>query len=263
MNRQKPKLAVHKFSSCDGCQLALLNLGEPLLQLPDLVEIVHFAEAGPCESDAEVDISLVEGSISTPEDVDRIRRVRENSRFLVAMGVCATAGGLQALANFNDRDAWMSAIYPQPQRIDTLTTSKGISDYVKVDLELQGCPVNSAQVLHALRDLLSGVKPSVEIQPVCMECKRNGVVCTLVSRGEPCMGPVTLAGCGALCPANGRGCYGCYGPAELVNDASLAHRFEALGLDRQAAIRRFRFIASNATAFKAAGDRLQGEPHGE
>ncbi|MCU7816268.1 MAG: sulfhydrogenase subunit delta [Candidatus Thiodiazotropha sp. (ex Lucinoma kastoroae)] len=262
MSRQKPKLAVHKFSSCDGCQLALLNLGDALLQLPELFEIVHFAEAGPNAPDSQVAIALVEGSISTPEDVHRIQRVRENSQFLVAMGTCATSGGIQALVNFNDRDTWMAAVYPDPKQIDVLQTSNRISDYVKVDLRLQGCPVNSAQVITALGDLLSGVQPLEEVQPVCMACKRNGVVCVMVSKDEPCMGPVTLSGCGALCPANGRGCYGCYGPSEIVNDTSLADRFNTMGIDREAMAKRFHFIANSADAFKAAGERLKGDPDG-
>jgi sulfhydrogenase subunit delta len=261
MNSVKPKLAVHKFSSCDGCQLALLNLGVPLLQLPDLVDIVHFAEAGPCDPVAEADIALVEGSVSTPEDVHRIQQVREKSGLLITIGACATAGGLQALANFTDRDAWMSAVYARPDYIEILQDSNPISDYVKVDFEIPGCPVNSRQVVGALRDLLSGVVPKRETQPVCMECKRRGLVCTLVSQGEPCMGPATVAGCGALCPAAGRGCYGCYGPLDRINDRSLAARFAELGLDRPASARRFHFIASHAPAFKQAGQRLKEETH--
>jgi sulfhydrogenase subunit delta len=259
---EKPKLAVHKFSSCDGCQLALLNLGEPLLQLPELVEIVHFAEAGPNAPDALVDVALVEGSVSTPEDVERIRRVRAQSKLLLTIGACATAGGIQALANFADRNSWMSAVYPHPEWIDVLSRSEPIAHYVKVDFELQGCPVNSKQVITALRDLLSGITPAPEVQPVCMECKRKGLVCTLVSQGIPCMGPITLAGCGALCPATGRGCYGCYGPAEQVNDPALAERFLSLGLDRDAVLRRFRFITNSAPEFRKAGEQLQGDADG-
>jgi coenzyme F420-reducing hydrogenase gamma subunit len=262
MATEKPKLAVHKFSSCDGCQLALLNLGEPLLHLPELVDIVHFAEAGPNAPDEKVEIALVEGSVSTPEDIERIKRVRENSQLLVTIGACATSGGLQALANFADRDAWMGAVYPNPEFIDLLKTSDSISNHVKVDFQLQGCPVNSTQVLGALRDLLSGITPRPEHHSVCMECKRKGLVCTMVSQGEPCMGPVTLAGCGALCPATGRGCYGCYGPAEQVNDLAIANRFKQLGLNAQGALRRFRFIANSAPAFNAASVRLKGDTDG-
>lgn len=257
MTATKPKLAVHKFSSCDGCQLALLNLGEPLLLLPELVDIVHFAEAGPCDPVVESDISLVEGSVSTPEDIERIEQVRENSGLLISIGVCATAGGLQALANFSDRSAWMAAVYDRPDNFEALPVSNPISHYVKVDFEISGCPVNSGQVVGALRDLLSGVKPRPEQRSVCMECKRQGLVCSLVSKGEPCMGPVTVAGCGALCPSMGRGCYSCYGPLKQINDVSLAERFTELGLDRSAVARRFHFIANHAPAFKQAGERLK------
>lgn len=261
MSDTKPKLAVHKFSSCDGCQLALLNLGEPLLQLPELVDIVHFAEAGPSDPVARADIALVEGSVSTPEDEARIRQVRDNSGLLITIGACATAGGLQALANFADRDAWMAAVYARPDYIEILQESKPISDYVKVDFEIPGCPVNSRQVVGALRDLLSGVRPRSETQPVCMECKRRGLVCTLVSQGEPCMGPVTVGGCGALCPAMGRGCYGCYGPLKQINDQALAARFGALGLTRSASARRFHFITNHAPGFRQAGERLKEDSH--
>ena len=262
MSTNKPKLAVHKFSSCDGCQLALLNLGEPLLELPKLVDIVHFAEAGPLDPDAKADVALVEGSISTPHDIDRLKQVRANSKYLISIGACATAGGVQALANFADRDAWMGQIYARPDYIDSLQTSTSISDHVRVDLEIPGCPVNSRQVIKALRDLLSGVAPSEEKQPLCLECKRKGIVCTLVAKGEPCMGPVTIGGCGALCTSLGRACYSCYGPATTVNDKALADRFVSLGLDREAAARRFHFVTSNAPAFKSAGERLKADNQG-
>jgi coenzyme F420-reducing hydrogenase gamma subunit len=262
MSINKPKLAVHKFSSCDGCQLALLNLGEPLLELPNLVDIVHFAEAGPLDPEAEADVALVEGSISTPRDIERIKQVRANSKYLVSIGACATAGGIQALANFADRDAWMSQVYARPDYIDTLKTSTSIADHVKVDLEIPGCPVNSRQVIKALRDLLSGVVPSPEKQSLCLECKRKGIVCTMVTKGEPCMGPVTIAGCGALCTSLGRACYSCYGPATTVNDKSMAVGFDYLGLDREAAARRFHFITSGAPAFKEAGERLKADKQG-
>jgi coenzyme F420-reducing hydrogenase gamma subunit len=262
MATNKPKLAVHKFSSCDGCQLALLNLGEPLLALPELVDIVHFAEAGPNSPNEPVDISLVEGSVSTPEDIERIQQVRQSSKLLISIGACATCGGLQALANFTNRSDWMASVYTNPEQIVVLDLSDPISKHVKVDLQIQGCPVNSRQVIAALRDLLSGVTPRPEVHSVCMECKRKGLICTMVTKGEPCMGPVTLAGCGALCPATGRGCYGCYGPSEQLNDHSISERFEQLGLDAQAVLRRFRFIANSAAEFEAASLGLQGDTDG-
>jgi len=254
----KPKIAVHKFSSCDGCQLAFLNLGETLLELPKLVEIVHFAEAGPMDEDQPVDVSLVEGSINTAHDLERIQRIRKNSGYLISIGACATSGGLQALRNMADAKAWASAIYASPEHLDSLDTATAIADHVKVDLALWGCPVNSRQVLGALRDLLFGVAPREERRPLCMECKRMGKVCTLVTQKAACMGPVTKAGCGALCPSVGRACYACYGPSELVNDSSLGRCFEGFGLLPEDVARRFHFISNGAPVFRQAGERFRG-----
>lgn len=257
----KPRVAVHKFTSCDGCQLAFLNLGEDLLTLAGTVDLVHFAEAGAVDPDAEVDIAFVEGSVSTPDEAARIERIRANSRFLITIGACATAGGLQALRNLNGgrTGEWVADVYASPEHIDTLDTSTSISEHVKVDLELWGCPVNGRQVLAAVRALLFGVRPEEDRDKVCMECKRHRAVCVLVARGEPCMGPVTLTGCGALCPRFGRDCYACYGPAENVNTESFGRRLEGLGLLPRDVARRFHFINSHAPAFDRAGRRYSGD----
>ena len=258
-NEHKPRVAVHKFSSCDGCQLAFLNLGQPLLQLAQLVDIVHFAEAGPLDSDAKVDIAFVEGSISTPDEAQRIQRVRANSRYLISIGACATSGGLQALRNNADVDEWMAAIYPSPEFIETLATSTPVSEHVRVDLELWGCPINGHQVISTVRALLFGVTPPVCHDSVCMECKRSGNTCVLVTRSEPCMGPVTGTGCGALCPSVGRACYACYGPAENPNAASLARRFEGFGLLPEEVAHRFAYINNHAPAFAKAASQVSKE----
>jgi coenzyme F420-reducing hydrogenase gamma subunit len=256
---QRPTLAVHKFSSCDGCQLALLNLGEGLLMLAAQIDIVHFAEMGPVDEEAKVDIALVEGSVSTPEEVERIRTVRANSRYLIAMGACATSGGLQALRNLHDADAWTRGVYASPEHISLLSRALPLSSEVRVDLELWGCPVNAHQVTAAIRALLLGVTPARSRDKLCPECKRLGVVCVMVARGEPCMGPVTVTGCGVLCPTQGRDCYACYGPAENPNGVSLAARLAGLGLAPEAVARRFRSINSAAPAFaQAARDALSG-----
>ncbi|MDA8389386.1 MAG: sulfhydrogenase subunit delta [Gammaproteobacteria bacterium] len=260
----KPRLAVHKFSSCDGCQLAFLNQGAELLQLATLVEIVHFAQAGFVAPDATVDMAFVEGSISTPEDEKRIRLVRKNSRYLVAIGACATAGGLQALRNRAPGGAgWIAEIYPQPGHIHALPASTAVSAHVPVDAELWGCPVNGRQVLDAVRGRLFGVTPVVETDKVCLECKRQQGVCVLVAHGAPCMGPVTRTGCGALCPRLHRDCYACYGPAENANTQALGRRLADLGLSPAAIARRFLSINNAATAFRDAGDRWQEEDHGD
>ncbi|OGI47786.1 MAG: sulfhydrogenase subunit delta [Candidatus Muproteobacteria bacterium RBG_16_65_34] len=251
----KPKIAVHKFASCDGCQLAFLNLGEELLALAELVEIMHFAEAGPVNLDAQVDIAFIEGSVSTPDDLVRIQKIRANTRFLITIGACATSGGVQALRNLADGREWIASVYAQPEYIESLATSTSIASHVKVDLELWGCPVSGRQVLAAVRALLFGVAPVEERDKVCMECKRTQAVCVLVAKGVPCLGPVTRTGCGALCPRFGRDCYGCYGPAENPNTEALGLRFAGLGLLPEQIARRFLFIDNAAPVFAEAGAR--------
>ena len=258
MNEHRPRIAVHKFASCDGCQLALLNAGEAFLELTRLADIVHFAEAGWYEPAAAVDIAFVEGSISTPEDVERIRAVRASARHLVTIGACATAGGLQALRNGLTQSAdWLAAVYASPEYVRSLPDSQPVAAHVAVDVELWGCPVTTEQVLAATGDLLRDIAPAILAEPVCVQCKQRGLACVLVSRGEPCLGPVTRGGCGALCPAVGRACYGCFGPAGLPNTAALARRFEDLGLRREDIARRFLFITPAAQPFREASRRYQ------
>ena len=202
-NPAKPRVAVHKFSSCDGCQLAFLNLGEDLLTLAGRVDLVHFAEAGPLDPDTDADVAFVEGSVSTPEDLERIQRIRKHSRMLIAIGACATSGGIQALRNGADGAEWVTRIYSHPEAIASLAHSTPIASHVKVDFELWGCPVSGRQMLAVVNALLLGVTPRDNADKVCTECKRHGYPCVMVSRGIACMGPVTRAGCGALCPSLG------------------------------------------------------------
>lgn len=237
----KPRIAVHKFSSCDGCQLAFLNLGSDLLTLFEQVDVVHFAEAGPVDEDAPVLVSFVEGSISTAEDVERIHRIRACSRYLVTIGACATAGGLQALRNAAaNGEQWLASVYATPAWIDSLPQVNPVRAHVAVDFELWGCPVTAAQVVATLRAYLAGVIPLDETDKVCLECKRQQAVCVLVTEGRPCLGPVTRTGCGALCPRAGRDCYGCFGPAENAQYATLQRRMTGLGLLPEQVAHRFR-----------------------
>ncbi len=250
----RPRIAVHKFSSCDGCQLAFLNAGEDLLELAHLVDIRHFLEAGIADEYARVDIAFVEGSISTSEELTRIQRVRANSRFVVTLGACATAGGLQALRNLDgSNEAWKHAVYAQPEFIKTLDQADPVGAHIEVDFELWGCPVNGRQVLAAIQQLLFGVTPLDTRDKVCMECKRQHAVCVMVTEGLPCMGPVTRTGCGALCPRFGRDCYACFGPAENLNTDAMSQRLQGLGLPPSDVARRFLFVNSHAPAFHAAG----------
>jgi coenzyme F420-reducing hydrogenase gamma subunit len=249
----RPRLSVWKFSSCDGCQLSLLDCEDELLAIADAVDIAQFLEATSRVEGGPYDLSLVEGSITTPHDAERIRAVRAQSRMLVAIGACATAGGIQALRNFAEVGEMARAVYPHPEYIETLATSTAISDHVAVDLELHGCPVSKTQLLELIGAVLAGRKPQIPGVAQCVECKRHGTPCVMVSRGVPCLGPVTRAGCGNLCPSVGRGCYGCFGPVPGANTAALSARFGALGLSGAAQRALYRGFTCAAPAFAAAG----------
>jgi coenzyme F420-reducing hydrogenase gamma subunit len=251
----KLRVAVHKFTSCDGCQLALLNLGPTLLTVAHRFELLHFAEAGPVNPDAAVDVAFIEGSISTPDEVERIQRIRAATRHLVAIGACATSGGIQALRNLPHDGDWVGAVYASPQYIETLAQVRAIGDVVKVDLELWGCPITGAQILGALRAFSAGVLPANDADKVCLECKRNQTVCVMVTQQAPCLGPITRSGCGAICPRFGRDCYGCFGPGETPNSAALARRLEGLGLPPRAVAQRFLFIHSTQPPFAEEGQK--------
>jgi sulfhydrogenase subunit delta len=246
----KPTLAVWKFASCDGCQLTLLNSEDELLAVAGAVEIASFPEASRAVVQGPYDLSLVEGSITTPDDAERIRKVREASRFLVTIGACATSGGIQALRNFKDVEEFTSIVYAQPEYIDTLQTSTAIADHVPVDFELRGCPIDRGQLLDVIGAFLHGRKPNVRGHSVCIECKRAGITCVMVAQGTPCLGPVTQAGCGALCPSFSRGCYGCFGPMESPNTAALSAWWRKLGVDRPDLVRVFRTFNANSEAFR-------------
>lgn len=247
---KKPKLAVWKFASCDGCQLSLLDCEDELLALAGEVEIANFLEASSAVVKGPYDLSLVEGSITTPHDEERIHKVRRVSKYLVTIGACATAGGIQALRNFKSVKEFTSIVYASPEYIETLNKSTAIADHVFVDFELRGCPINKYQLLEVISAFLSHRKPNVSQYSVCMECKRRGTVCVMVAQGIPCLGPVTQAGCGAICPAYNRGCYGCYGPAETPNTASLSSWWKNLGVNQADLVRSYRTYNAYAEAFR-------------
>ena len=247
---RRPKLAVWKFASCDGCQLSLLDCEDELLALAGEVEIAHFAEASSALAGGPYDLSLVEGSVTTPEDVERIQEIRRVSGALITIGACATAGGIQALRNFARVDDFLSIVYASPEYVSTLETSTPISAHVRVDYELHGCPIDKGQLLEVISAFLAGRRPGISSASVCTECKRRGNVCVMVAHGTPCLGPVTHAGCGALCPSYNRGCYGCFGPMETPNTVALTRRLRVLGMDEQAVDRVFRTF--NVAAFEQA-----------
>ncbi len=253
----RPRLAVWKFASCDGCQLTLLDCEDELLALGEAVDIAYFMEASSAAAPGPYDVSLVEGSITTPADAARIQAVRRDSRVLVTIGACATAGGIQALRNFSDVAEFTRIVYARPEYIDTLAQSTAIGEHVAVDFELRGCPIDKGQLLAVLTALLHGRQPSLPRYSVCEECKRRNNVCVLVAHGTPCLGPVTHAGCGALCPSYNRGCYGCFGPKETPNTAALSDWLQGLGMSDPELVRLYRSFNAHAEPFEQESRRRE------
>lgn len=255
--RSKPKIAVFKFASCDGCQLSLLDAEDELLGVAGAVDIVYFPEASRAMLKGPYDIGLVEGSIMTHHDAERIQQVRRQCRVLITIGACATAGGIQALRNWQDVDEFIRVVYATPQYISTLKLSTPIAEHVSVDFELRGCPINKLQLIEFISATLAGRRPNIPTYSVCMECKRRGNVCIAVAQGVPCLGPVTQAGCGAICPGFNRGCYGCFGPMESPNTQSLTSQFRILGQSGQQIGRAFRGFNAWAWQFRKASEECE------
>lgn len=257
-----PTIAVYKFSSCDGCQLSILNLEDELLDLAGTVEIAYFLEARRQTLPGPYDIALVEGSVTTPHEVERIQEIRKQAKTLVTIGACATSGGIQALRNRLDLDDLALEVYEHPEFLHALPTSTPISEHVKVDYELWGCPINKYQLVEVIIALLQKRRPNLPTHSICLDCKRKGVVCVMVAYGIPCLGPGTRTGCGVLCPSNGRGCYGCFGPAPNMDMKTIVasmkfverHPGEVKGLLTN--------ISNYAPAFRQAADSLSEQPVG-
>ncbi|WP_062301080.1 oxidoreductase [Demequina subtropica] len=252
----RPKLAVWKFASCDGCQLSILNCEDELLQIAENIHIAYFPEATRAIVEGPYELSLVEGSITTPEDVKRIHEIRAQSGTVVTIGACATAGGIQALRNWADVDEFRSIVYAHPEYLKTLDTSTPIASHIDVDYELRGCPVDKVQLVEVLAAFLNGRKPRIPTYSVCVECKLKGNVCVPVATGTPCLGPVTQAGCGALCPSYGRGCYGCFGPQDSANTDAMTRQLTELGMSDADIVRVYRTFNAGAPEFAAASDKI-------
>jgi sulfhydrogenase subunit delta len=255
--KRKPRIAVFKFASCDGCQLSLLDAEDELLAVVGAIELAYFPEATSTVLKGRYDIALVEGSITTHHDAERIQQVRRQSKTLITIGACATAGGIQALRNWKDADEFVRAVYATPQYISTLKLSTPIAEHVPVDFDLRGCPINKYQLIELITATLAGRKPNIPSYSVCIECKRKANVCIAVARGTACLGPVTQAGCGALSPSYDRGCYGCYGPMETPNTTSLTNQFHILGQTDDQIVRAFRGFNAWAWQFRKASEECE------
>jgi coenzyme F420-reducing hydrogenase gamma subunit len=209
----KPKVAFFDFASCEGCQLQIVNLEEKILDLVDIVQVVSFREAMKERSD-EYDIAFVEGSIMRPLDEARLKDIRRNAKVLVALGACACSGGVNKLRNkwtvaevkeevYGDADIEGNELF------DVFPT-KAINEIVAVDAYIPGCPIDRNEFSKMVTSIALGRKPRLPNYPVCVECKKNENICVF-ELDQFCLGPITRAGCNAICPTNGEGCDGCRG----------------------------------------------------
>jgi len=266
-DRDKPtRVGVVKFASCDGCQLGFLDIGPALLDIGVKFQIVEFGEASSNRSpDGPFDILFVEGSISTAEQAHHIRHLRDRASVLITIGACATSGGIQALRAWAGNDGgiegFLDAVYATPAYIETLEKAQPVADFVDVDAELRGCPIDTRQLVELLTATAIGRRPQLPSEAVCVECKRAGKVCVMVSRGEPCLGPIISSGCNALCPGMARGCYGCFGPRESANGASLSDWYgESLGLSDEQVAANFAGFTGWAPELREIIDAKGGPP---
>lgn len=244
-----PKIAVYKLSSCAGCQLEILNLEPVLLDVLGVVDLRYFVMAKRENLSGPYDIGLVEGAVTCGEEIAKLKQARQDCRLLVAMGACACTGGLPAMKNGLREYEVEARVYTELGAIHS-TKAYGIDQYVPVDAYLRGCPINKDELVDLIKSALLGTSPVLRPHSVCGECKLAENVCRYTYYGEACLGPVTAAGCGAFCPAHGRACDGCRGPANDTNAAALARGFIELGLDRQAVQRRFTKFAPESPEFK-------------
>lgn len=260
------RVGVVKFASCDGCQLGFLDLGPALLDIGIKYQIVEFGEASSNRSpEGPFDILFVEGSISTADQLRHIRHLRDRSALLVTIGACATSGGIQALRAWAGNDGgiagFIDAVYATPEYVDTLARATPVADHVQVDAELRGCPIDTGQLVELLTATAIGRRPQLPSEAVCVECKLAGRVCVMVSRGEPCLGPIISSGCNALCPGMARGCYGCFGPRESANGTSLANWYsQSLGLSDERVAAKFAGFTGWAPELREVIDARGGPP---
>jgi len=227
----KPRIAVFDFACCEGCQLQIVNLEEEILDLLGGANIVQWREAMSEKSD-EYDIAIIEGSITRPEDEARVKEIRSRAGVLVALGACATMGGINKLKNNFDLDDVKTYVYGKDAQKPHLATAmtKAVDEVVKVDFKVEGCPIDRKEFTYIVRCLLMGKTPEIPQYPVCVECKANGNPC-LWEQGEVCLGPIIRAGCGARCPSNGHRCFGCRGYVDNPNVNAAKDVIEKYNLD--------------------------------
>jgi len=249
----KPKVAFFDFASCEGCQLQIINLEESILDLINIVDVVSFREAMKEHAD-NYEIAFIEGSIVRPMDEERLKKIRERANILVALGACACIGGVNSLRNQYTAEEVKSMVYGDADMkdnafFDILPETKAVDEVVRVDYYIPGCPINRDEFARVVTALALGKKPVLPNYPVCVECKKNGNICVF-EEGKFCLGPVTRAGCGAICPTNQDGCEGCRGLLDDPNTQSELEVLQKYGLTLKEALDQFKMFCYKAEVGK-------------
>ena len=250
---KKPSVAVFKFSSDAGCQLEILNLENNLLDILELVDFTYFPMASRYYGPGPYDIGFVEGAVTSPEEIARIKHVRAQCKILVALGSCACFGGLPSIKNSLSQREVEEKVYPDTSVIHSIK-AMGIDQYVKVDAYLKGCPIDKNELVELIKGILLDIKPYLRPHSVCIECKLRENPCMFLGDGRVCMGPVTSAGCGAVCPSKNRPCEGCRGPANDPNASSLARTLLEYGLSPREVELKFRKYAGETPPFREGAE---------
>jgi len=245
---QKPIVAFFGLTCCAGCQLEILNQEDKLLDILRAIELVQFRMGSSATHDGPYDICFVEGSVTNEAELEKLKELREKSKVLVAMGACATTGGVNAIRNGLNIEELKQSVYGDASHIKTLPEILPLKKYVKVEFELQGCPINGEEFVELVKALLSGSTPREKNYPVCVECRLKENIC-LMKEGELCLGPITRAGCGALCPSVGFPCEGCWGPVPQANVDSEIVMFSEMGASFDTVVRKFRMFNAGSEDF--------------
>lgn len=251
--KKKLKVGIFSLTSCSGCQIRILDLEDHLLEIFKLVDILHFPLLIKKEKPVNhFDVAFVEGAVTTEEQLKQLKKIRKKSKILIALGTCATYGGIPSIKDYGYRHEIEKTVYPEPVPFVHALGVCGVYPHVRVDYFLRGCPPEKEEILRVLLEIVVGKKVPRNIDdPVCIECRAKENVC-LLQKGELCMGPITFAGCDALCPSNDRNCYGCRGPFEDANVHSLLKLFEKTGVSEEDIRRMFILFAGTSKKFREA-----------
>ena len=255
--KEKVKISFYDFTSCEGCQLQVLGCEDELLDILGEVEIVQFREAID-QREYDCDVAFIEGAFSRESDRAQLQKIRDHSKIVVALGACATTGGLNVLKNYRGIGRAMKTVYGEQAGWYETSPVQPIDRVIKVDLKIHGCPIPKQEFLEVVKSLLAGRKPQIPDYPVCVECKLRENVC-LYHKGQYCMGVVARAGCNAWCPSYGGRCYACRGLISDPNNGAAKDVLAEFGLTIKQVMDEFRLFNGAYDVAEPPADANKGK----